>query len=990
MLQEQDRQKLDGIVKQMVANKESDANIKLVIDDFKRKYSKTTPTVSADQPTDGYSPTFAYTGQESGLEAGLKAAGNLPGSAINLGKGLVSAISSPIETAKTIGSTVVGFGEKLGREVLERTPLASRVNQVSESDNERAFNQLTSMLKNRYGSLEALAKTATEDPFAFGTDVVTLASGGAGLLGKSAQFSGAVSKVGSTATKLATAPITKTAEFVSPLVSKTSRYVTSQATGLNPETITELVKNPAAFKGVTSESRVQTANAVKDALESRLSELSGLGKEYQVLRDSNQIVTVPENTIRTVLNKYGVKLDGNNQIVTTAESRPLSVGDRNAIQEFINNYGKERVLSSNAFLNTREALSNLAKYDASKTNLSTTISRELRSAYDTLGKKQIKGLEILDTQYAPERQLLGQVKKDILTPQGDLKDGAISRIANLTGKGKENLLARMKEIVPDIEQRVKVIKAVEDIERTTGQKTGTYVRAAIAGGGLYTGNVPVIIMSILTQPQIAVPLLKGAGYVGQRATPILNAVKEIANDVNNFRLPSALLDEEGKLQMGLSVKDISKINFPAEFEPDVQSIVKEMARRDIGQAKMFPDDVARQLREKAVDYQGRISNPGSFDFERFLNGEFKKVMKNENPVSQVSTLQKSTGTSDFPKELKPQLDNLVKKMQAENIGKSKAFPEDVLAEIKSEFSDWKTLKTEQFRDGTIKKLPKDSEFFDDKLKSIISKEQDIIPASSIKKDTSLTGKDAEIQDKSIAKYEKDPEGLTEEYLSENGKIVNTDEARKLFKDVGYNGINSAAVHEASSAVAKNAFVKLSKTKGKFENLAFAGGSGSGKTSAAKNMLQSEIKDSAAILDGNMSSMKSADYFINTSRKNGKFPTIGYVYREPTDAWVNGVIKRMLGNPDEGGRVVPLSVFLGNTEGSYNVIKQLLNDSNLGIKYDIKLIDNSLGEGMQKLLDRSKFAKLSMPSNLRDKLLALTKNLYAKGTINKEQYEALIK
>lgn len=40
MLQEQDRTKLDGIVKQMVANQESDTNIQYVVNDFKTRYDK--------------------------------------------------------------------------------------------------------------------------------------------------------------------------------------------------------------------------------------------------------------------------------------------------------------------------------------------------------------------------------------------------------------------------------------------------------------------------------------------------------------------------------------------------------------------------------------------------------------------------------------------------------------------------------------------------------------------------------------------------------------------------------------------------------------------------------------------------------------------------------------------------------------------------------------------------------------------------------------
>ncbi len=40
VLSEQNRAKLDGIVQQMVANKESDEDIQFVVNDFKTKYSE--------------------------------------------------------------------------------------------------------------------------------------------------------------------------------------------------------------------------------------------------------------------------------------------------------------------------------------------------------------------------------------------------------------------------------------------------------------------------------------------------------------------------------------------------------------------------------------------------------------------------------------------------------------------------------------------------------------------------------------------------------------------------------------------------------------------------------------------------------------------------------------------------------------------------------------------------------------------------------------
>jgi hypothetical protein len=39
ILSEQDRSKLDGVVGKMIANKEPEANIQFVVNDFKQKYS---------------------------------------------------------------------------------------------------------------------------------------------------------------------------------------------------------------------------------------------------------------------------------------------------------------------------------------------------------------------------------------------------------------------------------------------------------------------------------------------------------------------------------------------------------------------------------------------------------------------------------------------------------------------------------------------------------------------------------------------------------------------------------------------------------------------------------------------------------------------------------------------------------------------------------------------------------------------------------------
>ena len=73
---------------------------------------------------------------------------------------------------------------------------------------------------------------------------------------------------------------------------------------------------------------------------------------------------------------------------------------------------------------------------------------------------------------------------------------------------------------------------------------------------------------------------------------------------------------------------------------------------------------------------------------------------------------------------------------------------------------------------------------------------------------------------------------------------------------------TAAVQEPSSELAKIAWENGLKKNGQFATL-FAGGSGTGKTSAIKNIdLAKEMVDnSAVILDGNLSSYSSRNNFV---------------------------------------------------------------------------------------------------------------------------------
>jgi hypothetical protein len=274
--------------------------------------------------------------------------------------------------------------------------------------------------------------------------------------------------------------------------------------------------------------------------------------------------------------------------------------------------------------------------------------------------------------------------------------------------------------------------------------------------------------------------------------------------------------------------------------------------------------------------------------------------------------------------------------------------------------------------------------------TVNSKKAEATLPKTVKRDLSLRGNDAKVQEASIKKYESNPEKMVNDYIKQNGKIVNTDEARKLFKDEGYVGTNARAVQEASSAVSKDVFRKLLNDSKGEDALFTVGGSGTGKTSVIKNMFPEEYANAGVILDSNLSKMQSAGDRIQEALNAGKKPNLIYVYRDPIDSWINGVVKRMNNKTnDEGGRIVPLSVFIDNHKGSYNVIKSLLQNPDNGKKFKISLIDNSLGQGNHELLDPKKFGTISYNDNLKEQLLEETKKLYEQGQITKVQYQELI-
>lgn len=501
------------------------------------------------------------------LVEGLKAAGNVPSSAFNLVKDLGTAVLNPIDTIKGIGGAAVGGVQKL-------IP--------GEQGQEEQFDMLTQALKERYGSLEALQRTATEDPFGFGADVLGVITGGATATGRLPQVNRAIGRVGGAVTK----PVSATGRGIGRTAKASTKFGTSQATGLAPETISTLFSktDEVARAKASGLDRVSLGRKVGEKITERLKELRSTGRAYEPIKKLDTFVDVSPTFIDDFLKGKNFNIK-NGKIKATRLSPTRKTADIRALQNIYDNWAGIEKMTPEEFLNFRDDLTELSGFRlaSAKTTKVRNLGKELRKTFNKKYRDQISGLKKLDKEFSSEVKFLNQVKKDFLDKDGTLKDAAYGRIANLDKPNRMKMMARMQKIMPDIEEKIQVVRALEDLERSKGIKVGTYTRGAAIGGGLITGNIGIaIVTALLTQPEIAAQIIRALGITSKQLKPLLQVAFKVMKDINNITAPESIIRARVRQYMedpkvGLSIEDVSRGGSRA---PRQQSKVKSTALPD--------------------------------------------------------------------------------------------------------------------------------------------------------------------------------------------------------------------------------------------------------------------------------------------------------------------------------------------------------------------------------------------------------------------------
>lgn len=194
-----------------------------------------------------------------------EALANLPSSAANFYKGLMTAITNPVQTVS--GVLDVGAG------ALQKLLPKDLVDMVNQIDNNPAAakravdaaNAVGGLYKDRYGSIEALKNTLATDPVGAASDLSTLFTGGASATARVAPAASKVlSAVGTYTNPLA--PVTTAAGYGLALGAKGAGNVVDALTGQRASARAgNIIRNALTEEGRTPQNIVAAQNALANA-----------------------------------------------------------------------------------------------------------------------------------------------------------------------------------------------------------------------------------------------------------------------------------------------------------------------------------------------------------------------------------------------------------------------------------------------------------------------------------------------------------------------------------------------------------------------------------------------------------------------------------------------------------------------------------------------------------------------------------------------------
>ena len=313
-----------------------------------------------------------------------------------------------------------------------------------------------------------------------------------------------------------------------------AKSVFRQAYKLNEDTINQAFKNPELFtkaqKQGSTEFIRETTDKVVEAVQTRMKDLSELWKEYKAVRQGAKVFD--SDSLLSIMNKQ----------VDSIPSKQLTKSDKTAIEtakSYIKGY--EWDLTDIDLLSLRKQLDSI-KYDPT-TWLEKKLSPQgnkivswLRADIDKVAKEKIKGLKELDMKFADEIKEVKEIQKVIFTNNWELKQNYIWEIAWLLWDRKIRKLDTIKKVVPDIENKINMYKALKDLDMASEWfKVWTYSASqwdlitawvwAMMWGAAWA-LVWAVIYRAITNPKLWIEIVKKLSLANNVKNSIVKKMKE--------------------------------------------------------------------------------------------------------------------------------------------------------------------------------------------------------------------------------------------------------------------------------------------------------------------------------------------------------------------------------------------------------------------------------------------------------------------------------
>lgn len=892
------------------------------------------PAETAALPT--YGAFFPYQEGDNGLVAGFKALGNTPSSVYGFGAGIVNMLLNPLETLQGIGNAATGGFQKL-------TGDEDPTDQASMT-----FDALMEALKQRYGGLDELTNTAVNDPFGFGTDVAGILGGGAALVGRGSQAANVASKVAQTVTKPVESVVSKATGSAANLLGKTDPAVVAAA-------------NRA---GVELPVSAYTGNAVVRALDTIGS--TGLGSARATARVEAAVDKLDELARSITASTGGIDDLG-------------AAGERIAkgLQEFEAGFRKT---TNKLYDEIREEVGDVAAQTSRSVRLIDEIIADKASIGDAANLKYFQDrravltggkvpddIEIvpLNAKGKPVKKGAKPAKQNYPPPTFDTLRRLRTKLGEMIDKGFDDPFVRSNTaelkrlygaLSQDIRQTVRMtgdrnlLRAYDRANqayiagrREISSQFGRTIRR-LAANGQYSK-----IADSLVKPSTAVEdIPRIMAVVGEEASKDIRSAF-ISKVFRAARNPEGEFMPQG---INRQLKNYGEDKVKAILLPE-----QMQALEDMGTLTKALGDALKQSQGSQTAFLGRTLvelgalGKGAYDL---MTGNLIGGLQLIGGVIGAEAASMFIASKTGQQLLRLAIDNGTTKFA--QIGAATTPEEGAPALAAADAAAPPAVAqvlAESPRQYTVETFPRAK---------------------------GLSEADQAVEAAAIEKYVNNREALVQEYLEKNGNVVNNDLAKRQFADVGYKGTNSRAIQDVAGELSDDAFEYLLKTAPQGQVIFTAGGSGAGKSTVISAALEA-IPDVAAIVDGNLSKLASARRRIEQVRAAGKEPGVLYVFRKPSEAW-EGVVGRMLNNPDELGRGVPLEVFDENTRGALNVARTLYHEG-----VPVRLFENKkTGAGE---VDISKLDRLKIPKNVAADAAAQTQRKFEKGLINQEQRDSLV-